>query len=135
MSKSLRFLRPYLQPRALPVSAAARAAHLRFYTAVQPQAEVHEYSTIQQKAGDVEQGLERLGTTPSQLYPRVKTHNGVVNCNAFAKRYGSLKPGESQVGEVVEIHGMLGMAPTREVAHASRKDTQAPSTRPKASIH
>ena len=84
---------------------------------------------------DVEHGLDRLRATPNQLYPRVKTHNWIVSCDAFVARYDFLKPGESQLGEVVEIHGMLMNAPAGKVAHASRKDTHFPCTRLSAFIH
>lgn len=107
MSGSLRVLRPYLRPRVKPVSTAARAAHLRFYSAPQTQLEDHEILTVQQKSGDVERRLEELDAVPSQLYPRLKPHNGAIDCRAFAKRYDSLKPDESQEGDVAVIRGML----------------------------
>jgi hypothetical protein len=107
MSTSLRFLSPCLRPRFQPVSTAARAAHLRFYSALQPLLEDHEILTVQQKAGDVERRLKQLDAIPSQLYPRVKPHNGAIDCKAFIKRYDSLKPDESQEGEVAIIRGML----------------------------
>ena len=126
MSKRLRFLRPFLESRSGPLSAAARAAHLRFYSAVQPQAEVQEPSVTQQKSGNTEQRSGKLEAIPGHFYPRIRTHNSAVNCDAFAKRYDSLKPGESQTGEFVEIHGMLRGTVSGKLAHALRKDTQLP---------
>ena len=106
MSTSLRFLRPYLRPRFRPVSAAARAAHLRFYSALQPQPEKDASRTNQPKPGDVEQRLGELGAAPSQLYPRVEPNDGSVDCSAFAQRYDFLEPGEIQEGEEVIIRGL-----------------------------
>lgn len=122
MTTSLRFLRPYLCPRFRPASAAAaRAAHLRFYNVLQPQPEGHEPSTSLQKHGDVEQRTQELSSVAKELYPRVKTQNGYIDCSTFAKRYDSLKPGESQEGEKVEIRGMLKRAFVGDLAHAPRK--------------
>ena len=121
MTTSLRFLRPYLCPRFRPASAAARAALLRFYSALQPQQERHERSIGLQEDEDVVQHDQELVSVANGLYPRIKSQNGYMDCGTFAKRYGFLKPGEMQEEEEVEIRGMLKKAYIKDIAYAPRK--------------
>ena len=128
----LRSLRSRLPPRITGVSPA----HGRFYAVPADQPQSHESpSSI---SVDAQQRWNELRELKCSLYPRVSASNNITSCREFSARYANLDQNETVNDKDVTLCGMCGNqrsgAGSSDTAHASRKDTLVPCSRPEACL-
>ena len=102
-------LRHFCPARHRYIRPATRAAHLRFYSAVQAQ------SIPQIRRWYVE---EREKWQHKDQYPRITRQDAALDIPTFRERYNTLGPGESQPDDEVVVRGMIACNLQENLVHA-----------------